>query len=145
MIGHHSKRNVLLNKAGQGSLEFVATLPLYLLLFFVVLYFGLYLWMQIIASVALHDGVRVTAETGNVASGYERARTLMEAGLGGLASGPESTLAITVNSAARGVQGRIDYAWRTELVGFGITPLSVRASSFARLEGFYGGPPGGIE
>ncbi len=66
MIGYHLRRNILLNKAGQGSLEFVATLPLYLLLFFLLLYFGLYLWLQIIASVALHDGVRVTAETGNV-------------------------------------------------------------------------------
>jgi len=139
------RRQFLRNRSGQAALEFVATLPLYLLLFFLVLYFGLYMWMQIISSVALHDGVRVTAETGNVAAGYARARMLMEAGLGGLASGPENTLVITVNPAARGVQGRIDYSWRTELVGFGITPLRVKASSFARMERFYGGPPGAIE
>ena len=145
MTSHRHVHRVLSNKAGQGSLEFVATLPLYLLLFLMILYFGLYLWMQIISSVALHDGVRVTAETGNAAAGYTRARTLMEAGLGGLASGPASTLVIMVNPAAHGVQGRIDYAWRTELVGFDIAPLRVRASCFARMERFYGGPPGAIE
>ncbi len=135
----------LFNRSGQGTLEFIVTIPLYLLLFFLVLYFGIYMWMQIVSSVALHDGVRVTAETGNVGQGYARAQTILRAGLGGLALGPESGLTLAVAPAARGVRGRIDYSWRTELVGFGLTPLRVRASSFARMERFYGGPPGGIE
>ena len=138
-------RNLMRSRSGQGSLEFIVTLPLYLLLFLLILYFALYLWMQIVSSVALHDGVRVTAETGSAAQGYARAQTILRAGLGGLARGPESTLAIHVNPAARGAQGRIDYAWRTELLGFGIEPLRVRASSYARLERFYGGPPDLVE
>ncbi len=88
MIGRHRRRNFMLNKSGPRSLEFVATLPLYLLVFFLVLYFGLYMWMQIMAPVALHDGVRVTAETGNVVAWYARARIVMEAGLSGLARAP---------------------------------------------------------
>ncbi len=141
----HRHRHLLTDRKGQGALEFVATLPLYLLLFFLVLYGGLYMWIQIISATALHDGVRAAAETGNVRLGYARAQTLMRSGLGGLSTGPESTLVIYVNPGLRGVQGRIDYAWRTELLGFGLEPLRVRASSFARLERFYGGPPGGIE
>jgi Flp pilus assembly protein TadG len=131
-------RNLVSDQSGQGALEFIVTLPLYLLLFLLVLWFGLYMWMQIVASVALHDGVRVTAETGSAAQGYARARSIMEAGLGGLSAGPVST-------SSRGVLGRVDYAWRTELAGLGIEPLRARASSFARLEQFYGGPPGEVE
>jgi len=135
----------LQDRGGQGTLEFIATVPIYLFLFFLVLYFGLYMWMQIVTSAALHDAVRATAETGDVSLGYRRASALMEAGLGGLSRGPRSAMVIYVNPASRGVQGRVDYAWRNELLGFGLAPLRVRASSYMRLERFYGGPPGRIE
>ncbi len=133
------------SEAGQGALEFIVTVPLYLLLFALIFWFGLYMWMQIVSSTALHDGVRAAAQTGDVNLGYARARALMSAGLGGLARGPMSAMVIYQDPATRSVRGRLDYSWRTELIGFGVPPLRARASSYMRREIFYGGPPGRVE
>ena len=135
-------RNVAESEEGGGYVEFLITLPLFMLLVLLVWSFALYWWMQVSAATAIHDGVRVAAQGGTIVQGRTRAYERLEAALGKLAEPIEEKLYIIRLPALRSVRGGVEYTYHSPLRYFGFPGFQVKATSFQREERFYGGRPG---
>ncbi|MBU1746758.1 MAG: hypothetical protein KKA73_03645 [Chloroflexi bacterium] len=96
-------------------------------------------WNQTVSATAIHDGTRAAAvwDGGSLSRGYATTQGLLNAGLGGLAPGPES-YAIEYAGPLRSVVGSVDYQYA---LPFGLGQARVRARSVLRHERFYPGPP----
>ena len=126
---------------GQGMLEFVVTLPLWLLLATMVWSFALYWWMQVSAATAVHDGVGVVAQGGAVHQGRGRAAQVLDAALGPMGEGLKRALWVRHLPAHRSVVGGLSASWQSPLRYWGFPDMHISARSFQRDERFYGGAP----
>jgi len=130
---------------GQGMVEFLLTLPVWLLLAWLIWSFALHWWMQVSTATAVHDGVSVVAQGGGLPEGRQRAQRVLQAALGTLGDGLQESLHLQRVATHRSVYGRAGTAWRSPLRYWGFPDLMVGASSFQRDERFYGGAPDGWE
>jgi hypothetical protein len=130
---------------GQGILEFILTLPVWLLLVWMIWSFALHWWMQVSAATAVHDGVAAAAQGGTLAEGRRRAEHLLEASLGAQGAGLRERLLLQRVPSHRSVYGSAAASWRSPLSYWGFPEMPVAASSFQRDERFYGGAPDGWE
>ena len=126
-------------------IEFILTLPVWLLLAWMIWSFALHWWMQVSTATAVHDGVAAVAQEGTLAEGYRRAERVLEASLGALGAGLRESLHLQRIPSHRSVYGRAAASWRSPLSYWGFPDMPVAASSFQRDERFYGGAPDGWE
>ena len=137
------------NRRGQAYLEFVIVLPLILLLIFLAWEFAYFWWSRAVASSATFEATRVVASGGTPAEGYALYNDLLSTGLGQMANQYRGGFSLTVQPASRSVRARasVPWQWPTGLGGLmgGGLNLTLKSSTFFRLEEFYPGPPGTFE
>ena len=124
---------------GAALAEFAISFPLYMLVAVMLGALAWWWWNQTVVATSITDGVRAAAVLdSSLSDGYGRTRTLLQAGLGGMAASYLDNIAIFRSPDQRSVGGTI----RGNLhVWFLNWDLSVQGSSFQRMEQFYPGPP----
>jgi len=126
---------------GQGMIELLMTLPLWLLLTWMIWSFALYWWMQVSAATAVHDGVGVVAQGGTIPQGKARAGEILESALGPMGESLMERLWMEHLGSHRSVIGGVNASWRSPLSYWGFPRMTISARSFQRDERFYGGAP----
>lgn len=126
---------------GQGMIEFLMTLPVWMLLIWMIWSYAIHWWMQVSAATAVHDGVAIVAQGGTAAQGKERAGEILDSSLGPLGEGLADQVWIEPLPSHRSVIGGVSASWRSPLSYWGFPEMQVSARSFQRDERFYGGAP----
>ena len=126
---------------GQTIIEFVLTLPLLLLVVYIIAIAGWHWWTQVTVSTAVHDGVQAAARTPPggypLVEGRREAEGILYAALGRSATPYRDNLRLHLVPQRRGVYGELEYSHTAFLLG----RMTEKASSFQRAEQFYGGGP----
>ena len=133
------------DEKGQGLLEFLITLPVWMLLFWMIWSFALYWWTQVSTATAIHEGMSVIAQGGTVPKGRAEAEGILESALGSQADGLKERLFLYRLAPWRSVMGSVRATWEPPLRAYGFPDMPVGARSFQRNERFYGGAPDGWE
>jgi hypothetical protein len=128
-------------EAGQGMLEFILTLPVFVLLTWMIFSYAMHWWMQVTAATAVHDGVAVIAQGRTIPQGRREAGKLIDASLGRMGEGLKERLWLERLPSHRSVIGGLSATWRSPLSYWGFPAMPVSARSFQRDERFYGGAP----
>ncbi len=127
---------------GQDVLEWTVGLPIFLILCAGVAFYAWTWWNQTTAAAAIHDGTYLAAvRGGDTGAGYARIQKMLQASVGSFAGRYQYSL--TPLSGSRSVSGLIRNPSTVNLPFLGRMLFGIRASSFQRLEQFYGGPPQG--
>jgi hypothetical protein len=127
---------------GQDILEWTIGLPVFLVLCAAIVFYGWSWWNQVTAAAAIHDGVYLSAKSGgDVGRGYAQTQSILKGAVGNVAN--RYDIGFANLSGQRSVYGYVENHQVITLPFVGAIPFSIRASSFQRKEGFYGGDPGG--
>ena len=127
---------------GQDMIEWIIGLPLFLLLCGAIAFFAWLWWNQTTAAIAIHDGVYYSAQRGgNIGAGMTRTHQLLGAALG--RASEHYQISIAEDPSSRSMIGHLTSSDVMGIPFLGRLPLNIRASSWQRLEQFYGGPPRG--
>ncbi len=127
---------------GQDVLEWAVGLPIFLILCAGIAFYAWTWWNQTTAAAAIHDGTYLAAiQGGDIGAGQARVQQMLRAAVGRFATRYEYSL--TPLSGSRSVSGLIRNPSAVNLPFLGRMLFGIRASSFQRLEQFYGGPPQG--
>ena len=127
-------------------IEFLMTLPVWMLLIWMIWSYAIHWWMQVSAATAVHDGVAIKfAQHAGIevaaAQGKERAGEILDSSLGPLGEGLADQVWIEPLPSHRSVIGGVSASWRSPLSYWGFPEMQVSARSFQRDERFYGGAP----
>lgn len=129
------------DEQGQTIIEFVLSLPLLLLVVYIIAVAGWHWWTQVTVATAVHDGVARAARTEftgfPLIEGRRKAVGILQAALGRSAEPYCENLRLHLVPQRRGVYGELEYSHNAFLLG----RMTERASSFQRAEQFYGGGP----
>jgi hypothetical protein len=121
--------------------EFLLTLPVFMLLVWMIWSFAMHWWMQVSAATAVHDAVQVIAQGGTIAQGQHKAENELEAALGPLGKSLSEQIWMERLHSHRSVMGGVSASWRSPLSYWGFPEMPISARSFQRNERFYGGAP----
>jgi TadE-like protein len=130
------------DERGQDLLEWTIGLPVFLILCAGIVFYAWMWWNQVAAAAAVHDGTYLAAmRGGDTGAGYARISRMLRSSVGALVDG--YNISIGPDASRRSVSGLVRNDSLFRLPYLGALPLNIRASSFQRLEQFYGGPPAG--
>jgi Flp pilus assembly protein TadG len=132
------------DERGAALYEYALVFPLFCAVLLVIVALGWWWWSQSAAAIAIHDGARdAAAHDGDLALGYETARTILASHLGRAnAQAYEGHFRLWRDGLRRSVRGEVllDHTTTVPFVGAGQL-FQVRATTFQRRWDFYGGPP----
>ncbi len=125
------------DESGQGAVELALAMPFLLLVLVGAVQLALVHHARHVAQAAAQEGARLAAAEGrSLAEGAERARELLEAGLGSHADG----FSVTARERAGAVHATASGRYPLLIPWVRRLAVEVEASSQVRSEGFRGGP-----